>query len=185
MELAGSPEKSGGLTDWIPFFQSLLWPIVLVAFVFLFRRSISDLLKHLSERVRDGAPLEVAGVKIGGGERPRELVEKGENPAAPAELPNTIYMTHRAVRDTGLDRGSERYFRLIISLDADTPELLDQVERVRYHLHPTFRNPVREVSDRGLNFQITTTAWGEFNMKAEVYLKNKSAALEIERYINF
>ncbi|MBS1811640.1 MAG: hypothetical protein JST84_25995 [Acidobacteria bacterium] len=70
-------------------------------------------------------------------------------------------------------------------MDADAPRLLDEVEKVIYHLHPTFRNPNRESVDRQSNFEIQTAAWGEFNMTADIYFKGKSKPLIVERYINF
>ena len=39
---------------------------------------------------------------------------------------------------------------------------LDQIESVTYQLHETFPNPIRTVSDRGSNFKLESSGWGEF-----------------------
>ncbi len=43
-------------------------------------------------------------------------------------------------------------------LDSD----LDRIESVIYQLHSTFRNPIREVSDRQSGFRLDSTCWGQF-----------------------
>jgi transcription initiation factor IIF auxiliary subunit len=69
-------------------------------------------------------------------------------------------------------------------MDADEKSLLTQVVRVVYRLHPTFRNPLREVRSRENDFGMATFAWGEFNLKAKVYFAN-GKTIDLERYIDF
>lgn len=47
-----------------------------------------------------------------------------------------------------------------------------RVESVTYHLHPTFHNPVHSVTDKTSKFKLSGSGWGEFNIKADVYLAN-------------
>lgn len=47
--------------------------------------------------------------------------------------------------------------------DAD----LDRLKAVRYRLHETFPNPVRTVTDRGSNFRLDASGWGEFMIYAD------------------
>jgi len=49
---------------------------------------------------------------------------------------------------------------------------LDAVDHVTYILHPTFLEPVREISDRKTNFRLDTTGWGTFTILAKVILKD-------------
>jgi transcription initiation factor IIF auxiliary subunit len=51
-------------------------------------------------------------------------------------------------------------------------EELDQVERVAYHLHRTFPNPLRTVTDRASKFRLDAAGWGGFTLRATVYDKN-------------
>jgi hypothetical protein len=51
---------------------------------------------------------------------------------------------------------------------------LRTVESVTYHLHPTFPNPVVVVRDRASKFRLSSGGWGEFEIKADVRLKDGS-----------
>lgn len=55
--------------------------------------------------------------------------------------------------------------------DAGSGEL-ENVERVEYVLHPTFRDPIREVTFPEGGFLMRTAGWGTFPLKAFVYLRN-------------
>lgn len=57
-------------------------------------------------------------------------------------------------------------------LDCDSPDELTGVKNVKYILHPTFKNPIREVDDPHEGFKLKTNGWGSFTVKAFVYLKN-------------
>ena len=48
------------------------------------------------------------------------------------------------------------------------PEELDSIAHVVYILHPTFHNPVRDVTDRASNFRLDTSGWGGFIIHAKV-----------------
>ena len=53
-------------------------------------------------------------------------------------------------------------------------EKLDLIEKVEYHLHPSFPNPVRVISDRESRFALKGRGWGEFLIRIIVYLKEGS-----------
>jgi len=48
------------------------------------------------------------------------------------------------------------------------PSKIDQIESVRYFLHPTFRNPIVLKKNKEMKFMLAGSGWGEFNIKAEV-----------------
>jgi transcription initiation factor IIF auxiliary subunit len=50
---------------------------------------------------------------------------------------------------------------------------LAQVEYVKYVLNPTFADPVRQISDPIGGFALKTGGWGEFVLKAFVYMRGK------------
>jgi transcription initiation factor IIF auxiliary subunit len=68
-------------------------------------------------------------------------------------------------------RESERRWKWSISLDASQPEL-DAIEKVIYHLHPTFRNPIVEKTNRSENFELKTSGWGTFVVHIEIHYKD-------------
>ena len=70
------------------------------------------------------------------------------------------------------DRLQPGYYNWEIHLD-ELEDILDTIESVTYHLHPTFTARVRKVKDRSTKFQLTNRGWGSFNVKVEIALKNK------------
>lgn len=177
------------MKDWIPLLQSLVWPVVLVGFAIWFRDAVKQVLNAISERIKSGAPFEAgpSGIKIGAVQAPPSTAKSlaaVEDTRVVDDLPHEIYMTHQAVRDSSLDRGGQQYYRLRIAVEADEPEVIEDVEKVVYHLHPTFRDPDRTSTDRQSGFEIGTAAWGEFNMTAEIFFRGGKPKLVVERYIN-
>ncbi|ARF53507.1 pYEATS domain-containing protein [Streptomyces gilvosporeus] len=190
------------MKDWIPFFQSLIWPIVVLALAFKFRAGLGRLIEAINSRVEGGDSFEAgaSGIKLGPSS-PQTPVgvepQPGAQPvpqvppplAEPAEAPPdaapSVHLVHSAQRDSAVDRNGYLYFRLRIALEGDTDSDLDRVDKVVYHLHPTFRDPDRVVTNRSTGFELTTAAWGTFNLTADVYVKGSSEPTRLERYLNF
>lgn len=57
-------------------------------------------------------------------------------------------------------------------LDSDNPKELDNVEKVKYILHPTFPDPIRMVKNPSEGFRLKTNGWGTFKTQAFVYFKD-------------
>jgi transcription initiation factor IIF auxiliary subunit len=55
--------------------------------------------------------------------------------------------------------------------DAGSGEL-NKVEEVEYILHPTFPNPVRNITTKDNQFELEANGWGTFELKAFVKMKN-------------
>jgi hypothetical protein len=182
---------------WVPFWQALIWPVFVLALLVAFRKpiygGIGGLIDAIRTRVEGGADLSVGkdGVHITGGEKmkdkepasggPRKGVGARSAPAA-AGVPE-IYLVHKAGRPRLDDDGRTRRL-LVAALDSDEPQTLDGVQKVVYHLHPTFRNPDREVVARETNFEMRTRAWGQFLLRADVHFKD-GRSVALARYLNF
>jgi len=70
-----------------------------------------------------------------------------------------------------------------VLINADEKSL-NAIQYVEYILHPTFRNPVREVHDRSTSFMLKTEGWGQFKIYANIFLKNgEEVALEHELHL--
>ena len=65
-----------------------------------------------------------------------------------------------------------------------TDDALDQVESVKYLLHPTFPNPIRVVKDRQSKFELSDRGWGEFAITAQVTTKT-GETISLEHWIEF
>ena len=174
------------MSEWIPLFQSLLWPAVVVIGVLWFRPVIERVLVAVATRIEQGDSFEAgtSGVKLGSGQKS----ESGEHGQAQLlkkdELPHELYLVHSKKRAKDLDTEEYEYHRLRIWVDADEPEMLREISSVRYHLHTTLKDPIRAISDAKQKFLLATACWGEFNMYAEIHFKDGRSPLRVERYVD-
>ncbi|MFZ5819695.1 MAG: pYEATS domain-containing protein [Chloroflexota bacterium] len=187
---------------WIPFFQSLIWPLFLAVFLIANRKWVKDVTEVIKERIRKGSGFKTPVFELDNaapkmepeGPNPQELIEKfayeskeapmrGSN--LPLELANSLYLVHTAEQTSSQDNLGRPYYLVRIQLAAAASSLLDSVERVVYHLHPTFANPEREVNSRVNNFELSLQAWGQFTLRADVYLKGSARPIPLTRYLNF
>ena len=68
-------------------------------------------------------------------------------------------------------KGDRKRYRWQVFVD-DKETILDKIDSVTYVLHPTFPNPVREVSDRKSKFALETTGWGSFDIRIMIRYKD-------------
>ncbi|MER8187762.1 pYEATS domain-containing protein [Kitasatospora sp. NPDC094015] len=190
------------MNDWVVLLQTVIWPIVVVTLAFTFRAGLRRLVEAINSRVERGDPFEAgaSGIRLGPSSPPiptgaepqpgAQPVLEGPPPLAelvgePAGGGPRFHLVHTARRDSAVDRKGYRYFRLRIALEGDQDSDLDRVAKVVYHLHPTFRDPDRTVTDRSTGFELATAAWGTFNLTADVHLKGGAEPVRLERYLNF
>jgi len=199
--------------EWIALIDIFIWPLFLAVILFCFRGFLKSVFKSIQKRIEAGDEF-IAGPhgiafgksedKLTRNEEVKEMLdktifatdaqieivginEKGKlhkSKDTPEQLKKVIYLNHKVsaphIDTDGVER---RYINVIV--DADSENLLDKIERVIYHLHPTYRNPVRESTDRGRYFLLNTEGWGEFNIFADVYFKGYENPIRLFRYINF
>jgi hypothetical protein len=201
------------MKDLVPLLQSLVWPVFILVVLFVGRRFIGSILDAIRVRIESGDTFEAgtSGLKLTStgtlvAQPPSPLaLPTSSDVAAPSEaeiptppegitagLPKNavrqnpgVYVVHKARRDKTLDQGAVEFYRLRIFLETDPTFDLNSVKRVVYHLHPSFQNPDRTVLDAETQFEIRTIAWGQFPLRAEVFLREGSEPLKLERYINF
>ena len=193
------------MKDWIPFLQSLVWPVFIAILIYKFRSRFEEILVSIKKRIEEGSAVGVgpSGFTLGSAPQlpddpdPEEMIDDGEDLETTPELiekekafeeelsknpVGRLQLTHTS-RYLEIKNGRD-YYRIIVSLDPYKTEALSNVEKVVYFLHKTFTNPVREVTNRGTNFELRTAAWGEFTIRAEVYLKSQSEPLRLSRYLD-
>jgi hypothetical protein len=194
------------MSEWISLLKSLVWPIFLAILLFFTRKYIIMILNSISNRIERGDPFQAGPSGISLGQSNPKLTRLPEEDPVPPTTPspspvktenikkpidespflykNTIYLIHSVSAPMVDSEGIER--RLVrIMLDADDSELLDRVERVIYHLHPTFTPANQAVSDRETRFELKLRPWGEFNLFADVYMQGFKEPLKLQRYLNF
>lgn len=195
------------MEQWIPLFQSLVWPIFIGLVLFLVRGWFRDLLEVIHRQVAAGSPFSVgpsgfslgSGVKLDEADRDTEqmLLERVDSEISKAastaqeslspELAQTVYLVHEAtfVRKVGPSTDRRDFYAVRVQLDADSPAILDRVSKVVYYRHPTVTPPVREITDRASGFEMNAQLWGQFNLRADVYFEDSERPLTLYRYLNF
>ena len=169
---------------------ALIWPVFIGAVIWWLRKDIPRLFGALVDRVEKGDPAEAFGVKLGSlqpklpTDTPVAALPAPKSPAqADPGAPHEIYLLHKYTRAKSLDKDGRRYYRLNIWVEADGIDL-STVNSITYHLHETFDNPIRVVSDHLTAFELSTAAWGSFLLFADVSFKD-GTMWRIERYLNF
>jgi len=66
------------MTDWIPFLQTLVWPIFLGILVFVYRGWLQDVLEIIKKRIIEGSEFNVGPTGIGVGATPK-TTDSGDN----------------------------------------------------------------------------------------------------------
>ena len=64
------------------------------------------------------------------------------------------------------------YWNWRVWIEAEDYDKMDKIVSVTYHLHHTFPDPVRVIIDRGTNFRLETSGWGEFLIFVIIKLKD-------------
>lgn len=191
--------------DWIPFLQSLVWPVFIAILIYIFRSRFEDILISIKKRIEEGSAVGVGptGFTLGSAPQlpdnpnPDEMIDDGEDQEISPELiekgkafvkqlsenpVERLQLTH-IVRFLRIKNG-RNYYSIVVSLNPYNTEALSNVEKVVYFLHKTFTNPVRTVTNRETNFELRTAAWGEFTIRAEVYIKGQAEPLRLSRYLD-
>ena len=120
-----------------------------------------------------------------------EVVTKESTKIAPdkekiSDISKYFQLVHSATYNSEWSKNQGRpYYTIRVRLEADSPEFMQKVSKVIYHLHPTFPNPDREIKDLESNFELKTYGWGQFNLSADVYFDDNSKPVRLFRYINF
>jgi len=167
------------------------------------RKWVKEVAEIIKERIRKGSGFKTPVFELLDGVAPKMEVE-GPNPQevfekiahetreAPfldpsllLEAANSLYLVHTAEQTANQDSLGRPYYLVRVQLAAAVSNLLDNVERVVYHLHPTFPNPEREVTNRDNQFELTLQAWGQFTLRADVYLRGSAKPIPLTRYLNF
>jgi transcription initiation factor IIF auxiliary subunit len=77
------------------------------------------------------------------------------------------------------------WWRWSVWIDARLDEL-NEVEKVIWHLHPTFPEPDREHKNREEKFKLETAGWGTFRVVADVVMKDgRKAKLQHELELRY
>jgi|SRR5919108_5035536 transcription initiation factor IIF auxiliary subunit len=75
-----------------------------------------------------------------------------------------------------------QWFYWTIFIETDPPSVIDQIQAVEYHLHPTFRVKDILITNKNTGFKLQAQGWGEFVIKLDVIL-NDNRSTTISHYL--
>ena len=86
------------------------------------------------------------------------------------------------VNDSQEIPGRKGWYEWSIYLEAE-PSIIEMIDKVWYHLHPTFPNPHILVDDRTNGFRLKGTGWGEFIVMVDIFLKEGGQIISKRHYL--
>jgi len=188
------------MSDWISLIKELIWPLFIGVIILWNRQLFKELLNAIRERVKDGSEFNIGPSGVSVGQAPvlpdtvsqDDIIDDGYLPDNNSlDLPTnteskSIESQYSLSHHTSFwkIKNGRPYYRIFITTHAETKSAKSKIEKVVYHLHPTFKNPTRVVSTSENDFLLKTNGWGEFVIKAEVYLSNSSTPIKLSRYID-
>lgn len=185
------------MKDWVPLFQGLIWPIFVGAIILWNRTWFKEFLDAIRNRIKEGSEVIIGPAGVSIGQAPslskvvsnEDIIDDGyqsedETPSSIIEetsLGGQLSLSHRST--FWKMKNGRVYYRILITTHTENEDVKSQIEKVIYHLHPTFKNPVRVVATPENDFLLKTNGWGEFVSKAEVYVKHSTDPICLNRYI--
>ena len=71
-------------------------------------------------------------------------------------------------------------------VECTPPDSLGDIAYVEYHLHPTFRNPIRRIHQPSGGFALETSGWGVFEVRAKVVFKDQQRKpMMLKHFLHF
>ncbi len=70
--------------------------------------------------------------------------------------------------------GGKPHYEIFLKIESETDPKLEELRRVEYVLHPSFKDRIRTSSERENNFQIQIKAWGTFVVTVKLIKANNA-----------
>jgi hypothetical protein len=156
-----------------------IWPLLLLVIYLINSKRINRLIETLVSRIEKGAAFEVSTLKVG--QIPVSIPSPKENEIV---TENNLALLHSSWRYQKKDKEFNKKMYVIQIIIQANNDVLDRIEYVKYSLHSSYPNSVQTTTDRTNHFQLKELAWGEFNLKAIVKIKEQKEIINLTRYIN-
>ncbi len=165
--------------QFISLIDKIAWPIFL-AIIYIFNfKNFKRIFEAIVKRIESGAEVQISTFKVG--QVPVSLPSPKENENVNE---NHLALLHSSWRYQKKDKEFHKKMYVIQVILQANKEVLDRVEYVRYSLHPSYPNKIQTKTDREKKFELKELAWGEFNLRAEVKIKDQEETISLTRYIN-
>lgn len=82
--------------------------------------------------------------------------------------------------------GNTDWWRWTAYIACDDSDELDAIDYVEYHLHSSFRNPLKRSRHAETGFSVSAKGWGTFPIKARIVFKDRGhEAIMLEHNLAF
>jgi hypothetical protein len=155
---------------------TLVWGALISIAVVLFEEPVRIFLGNVANAER----IEFKGVVIQGA--PRIPVPAADEAVTIANIALLHTSFARADKTKEINDGLT-YFQIEVAILAPAA-VLDRIEKVTYHLDPSYPRQSYEVADRSSRFKLKELANGASIIWAEIKFQGESKALQINRFID-
>lgn len=202
------------ITPWIPLIQTFIkYGAILIIFLFFKDWAIKGL-ETVTDRIGAGSSFKIGTSGLELGEAPIMDQETSNDPVRDTEETTEKIMPETAIEQseswqpkTKSRSGNSNIFNGLIdkrfylihaarkinsgnyeikvALGSHNQKYIKEIKLVRYYLHDSFQQPVREITNSNNNFQIILNAWGQFEIQAEIEFKDSNKTVKLSRFLNF
>jgi len=157
------------------------WQFLVFLIIFILRNEIKVILLDLVKRISKAPGVwefnELKEVK----EEVASLINKSESENDKSKFNNTDLNPYDIRLKHSSEKIDNKYWRIKVWIEA--PDLFfSKVSKVIYERHPTFKKRYYETSESP--FFDSFKCWGEFTIKAQIYLKD-GQIIKRQRYLTF
>lgn len=175
---------------------SILWTVLALAALIIFRREIQSLLQNFSWRMRTGAALKLFSIELG---------QTYVSPSIDAAK-NETALAHRADENGERWRDREQFYKpnrnihlvhrlapsnasgmlydIQLYVVAHKDATLANLAKVEYYFGRHWGNQIFTSIDRARGFPVTTSAYGAFMCTAKLFFSDGEQVM-INRYVDF
>lgn len=194
------------MIPWIPFFQSLIWPIFIAAIVIYFRSTCCEVLAAIAERIKKGAGFKAgpSGIELSGIGKEVEGLAEVIPSSLKAEVAPTDWrrsrieeyertggymLVHVCQPSTTTPNWYEIYLFLVQhqkGTSVPPRRDLQEILKVEFFFGDSWGNRTFPVENVGSMIGIRTRAWGTFLACCRIYFRDESRPpIVLFRYVDF
>jgi len=163
----------------IALISAISWPVTVLLILVLFYWKFVSILSALKKRIDAGCEVKTPWGSLGA----VPMILKSPKKDEPV-TENHMALNHSSWRYHKKDKEFKCPMYCFQAVIQAEDEVLDRIEYVEYHLHPTYPNPIQTITNRKSRFKLKELAWGESNLRAEVKVKGQDELIRLSRYIN-
>lgn len=181
------------LKDYVPLFQTILWLVLIVTLLIIYRYYVNKLLKLTINRIKSGSSFKAGPIEVGAkleklDYAPQENQLKGKTNNSNREVHRKeIYEKNRGLFITYVIHPSKKEgqaWDIFIYLIKHKSEDLSEIEKAEFFFGHMWGNKIFEEREKNGLIGVKTSAYAPFLCTCFVTMKDKTV-IQLDRYIDF